>query len=506
MSENDRDNEKPDENDPLGNLFRMIFGQGGMPGQSGAGQQSGQSGMPGMSGMNIDPAMLGGIMSQLQGMFSGAGGGVKTAAVRAAEAKLPTPDPQPGEEAKRTSADAFRVAELWLGGVTEEPAGVPAGRPLSRKQWVEDSAEGWLELVGPIRENMSEALLGSLGEQVPEEMKPMLAHAGQMLGSMTDMMFGAQLGELLGALSGSVLTGTEFGPSVMRGGEPVLVESNIAGQAAESGLDTAELRIYLAATELAHLWLFARVPWLAGHVRTALAKYADGIEVDTERIQGMAAGGLDPSQLEQMGEELRQGMFRPQPTADQREALETLQTVLSVIAGWADVVAYAACAQLEQREEIRTALRERAAAQSPADVALSDFIGLNLQPARLREAISLFAYLESTKGAEARDDVFRHPDMLPTAADLDDPLGYYERRSAEWSADSSMDEALERLLSEESGTGAGAAGTADSGPAESGRAESEGSGEPEHSTDEGTGRTHRDGRSGDGGDERDEDR
>ena len=445
MSENNRNKDDANDNDPLGQIFGMLFGAGGQQPQAGGSAAGSQN----MSSMGFDPAMLGGIMQQLQGLFSG--GGASQAATRAALEKVPTPDPAVSDEVQRSTQEAFRIAELWLGGVVDEPAAVSTPRAVTRREWVDLACEDWLEIVTPIRENMNSALMSSLTEQMPEEMKPMLGQVGGMFGSMSDMMFGAQLGELLGALSGTVLNGTEFGLPVIKDGVPVLVESNIAGEAAEQDFDTSELRIYLAVTELAQLWLFAQVPWLTGHVRTALAKYADGISVDTEKISGLAAGGLDPSRLEEMGDELRQGMFKPQRTPDQLEALETLQTVLSVIAGWAEVVTFKATAQLPNREAIRDALRNRAVTRSSADVALEEFIGLNLQPTRLREAASLFAYLESEKGAEARDDVFRHPDMLPTARDLDDPLGYYERRTQEWSTDSSMDEALAKLLAEETG-------------------------------------------------------
>ena len=52
--------------------------------------------------------------------------------------------------------------------------------------------------------------------------------------------------------------------------------------------------------------------------------------------------------------------------------------------------------------------------------------------------------------------------------DLDDPLGYRERRSQEWSTDSSMDEALARLLADE---GAGSAGDDDTGSPTTGPAD-----------------------------------
>ena len=47
-------------------------------------------------------------------------------------------------------------------------------------------------------------------------------------------------------------------------------------------------------------------------------------------------------------------------------------------------------------------------------------------------------------GAAARDAAWRHPDLAPSTADLDDPLGYVERTASPQTDE--MDAALDRLL------------------------------------------------------------
>ncbi|MGZ6754285.1 MAG: zinc-dependent metalloprotease, partial [Nocardioides sp.] len=70
-----------------------------------------------------------------------------------------------------------------------------------------------------------------------------------------------------------------------------------------------------------------------------------------------------------------------------------------------------------------------------------------LRPRRLRDASTLWGSLRTRQGAEARDGVWMHPDLLPTAADLDDPLGFREDAAApaEMSEDD-FDAALRDLL------------------------------------------------------------
>jgi hypothetical protein len=49
----------------------------------------------------------------------------------------------------------------------------------------------------------------------------------------------------------------------------------------------------------------------------------------------------------------------------------------------------------------------------------------------MRDAAALWTVIEQSEGGiAARDGVWAHPDLMPTAEDLDDPIGYTERRLA----------------------------------------------------------------------------
>ena len=364
-----------------------------------------------------------------------------------AQKAVPTPDPSVSEDAERATTDAFRLAELWLAEATDFSVANRNARPLRRADWVKETMPGWQKFVLPIKENMSSALTDTLESQVPAEMKGILAGASSMFGSMSDSMFAMQIGQAVGALSESVLTGTEVGLPLLPHDTAVVVEQNVETFASEIDVDVSEVRIYLAAQELAHLALFERAPWLSDQVETALTRYAQGLKVDTSQIEDMASN-IDPSNISDLSDNIRQGLFNPPTTDDQKKALTSLENLLAVIAGWVDVVVYEACKHLPGRDQIREALRRRRATAGPAEKTFSTLVGLQFNPRRLRDAAALFGYLETQGGAEARDQVFSHPDLLPTTQDLDDPLGYSERRQAEWTNESSIDEALSRILAE----------------------------------------------------------
>jgi len=52
---------------------------------------------------------------------------------------------------------------------------------------------------------------------------------------------------------------------------------------------------------------------------------------------------------------------------------------------------------------------------------------LELRPRKMREASALWEKLTEAVGADARDAVWQHPDLLPGADDLDEPAAFIDR-------------------------------------------------------------------------------
>jgi hypothetical protein len=95
--------------------------------------------------------------------------------------------------------------------------------------------------------------------------------------------------------------------------------------------------------------------------------------------------------------------------------------------------------------KLQEAIRRRRAAGGPAEQTFAALVGLELRPRRLRDASTLWGSLRSRQGQEGRDAVWAHPDLLPTAADLDDPLGFREDMPE---PDALMGEAFDQALEE----------------------------------------------------------
>ena len=97
--------------------------------------------------------------------------------------------------------------------------------------------------------------------------------------------------------------------------------------------------------------------------------------------------------------------------------------------------------------KLQEAVRRRRAAGGPAEQTFASLVGLELRPRRLRDASTLWGSLRARQGTEARDGVWMYPDLLPTAADLDDPLGFREDAAApDELSEEDFDAELKKLL------------------------------------------------------------
>ncbi|NLF04367.1 MAG: zinc-dependent metalloprotease, partial [Actinomycetales bacterium] len=226
----------------------------------------------------------------------------------------------------------------------------------------------------------------------------------------------------------------------------VLVPANVDAYAEGQSVPPEEVRLFLALREAAHARLYAHVTWLRAHVLALVHDYARGVTIDLSSLEE-SLRSVDLSDPQALQQAITSDVFAPQVTPAQESALLRLETVLALVEGWVDeVVAAAATAHLPQTVALREMVRRRRAAGGPGETAFANLVGLELRPRRSREAAALFAHVQVAGGPEAREAVWAHPDLLPTAEDLDNPSGFLARREAARTADAEIDEALAALL------------------------------------------------------------
>ncbi|MFL6156631.1 MAG: zinc-dependent metalloprotease [Marmoricola sp.] len=353
------------------------------------------------------------------------------------------PDPSQDQAAQNRVADALRLADHWLDETTSLPSGVTTTAAWSRAEWITETTEVWRVLVEPVAEHV----VGAMGDALPDEAKAMAGPLIGMIGQAGGAMFGSQVGQALGELSADVLTASDIGLPLGPAGKAALIPHNVAAFA--EGLDVAadDVLLYLALREAAHQRLFAHVPWLRAHLVAAVEDFGRGVTLDISGIE-QSLGSLDPSNPEALNEAISSGLFEPKQQPSQTAALLRLETTLALVEGWVDeVVGLAAGERMPSASKLQEAIRRRRAAGGPAEETFSALVGLELRPRRLRDASALWGSLRSRQGIEARDAVWAHPDLLPTPADLDDPLGFREDLGdVESMTDAAFDKAVSDLL------------------------------------------------------------
>lgn len=370
----------------------------------------------------------------------------------------------------------LQIADLWLDAVTEIAPVASQRKAWRRSDWADETLDTWKQIIEPVAANVERAFKETLTENLErlqnldefdleriiedphfqmfkhmpqmhdlETFKAMLGQGDQLMSELSSAMFSINIGRALGELSHASLGSTDVG--IPGGADPVtaLVVPNVDAFAAGFEIPIEEVRQFLALRECAHARLFASVPWLKAEFLAAIRSYAAAISIDTEAIR-QALETVDPMDQEALQEALTGKLFKPQPSEVQLNQLARLEWLLALIEGWVETVSFqAARAYLPYAPQLREIMRRRRVDGSPAEQVLTQLIGLQLRPVKARNAALLWEFL-SEDGISQRDAYWSHPDIAPSATELDDPQNFKLNRQLRDAAEASIDDELSSLL------------------------------------------------------------
>lgn len=332
--------------------------------------------------------------------------------------------------------EAFSIAELWLNEATFFPqTTVTAHSTLSRSDWIDSTLAGWQSSVEPLALGLthaiSELLKNSAGQehesspdgvmQIPVDM------IATLLRSFIGSLMATQLGQSIGGLAGTVTGIHDVGLPLVDPVYPALVPQNIDEWAQGLDIPLDEIRIFHALRESAGARLFSHNPWLVSYIRTAISDYARGIHIDIDAIQRQAqelfeasaanTSEFDPTNPASFTMALNEGVFTPEESQAQRDALVKLETVLALVDGWSEtVVTLAADDRLPNISSLQETLRRRRATSAPTQQLFSNLFGLAVSPRLAREAAVFWRTVGELGDLQSRDQIWSG--ILPTAADL----------------------------------------------------------------------------------------
>jgi putative hydrolase len=259
--------------------------------------------------------------------------------------------------------------------------------------------------------------LPGMDESQQEILKPLLA----ALKPMSAAMFSMQISNGIAALSSEVLCLTDIGIPLGDTTTPALIPRNIKDFASGLQINESEIIAFVSLRESAASRLFSSVTWLAPTLLGAIEEYSSQINVDNNKIAEMMSQ-IDPTNPNSIQEALSGGLFEPQINKTQSAALIRIERLLALIEGWVyEVVNIAALGRLPGIGSMQEAMIRRRAVGGPAEKTFGALIGLELRPKLIREAADFWNKQTLTFGTNVRDNLWNHPDLLPSIEDLQDP-------------------------------------------------------------------------------------
>jgi putative hydrolase len=339
--------------------------------------------------------------------------------------------------------EAINIAGLWLDQATDLSALASEPKVVSREVWVQDALPLFQELAGPIAKRVAVALAENMSQNLPEELAGLSKGAEGIMRSAGGALFAMQLGHTLGKLSHEVLTGGDIGLPFYSEARAAFVPGNLKEFVTENELAQDQALIYLAVRELAYARLFKHSRWLRESVITQLTNYASEIRIDAEAMTELASE-ITPENAEALKSALESGALLAERTEDQQAALAGIEHLLALVEGWVDSVTDRATTLLPSKLGIQEVMRRRRATSSPAQSTFATLVGLELRPKRSREVAAFWSELSGRLGVAGSDELWNHPDLLPTPADIDDLDAFLARRVS----GDDLDQALKDLLGE----------------------------------------------------------
>jgi putative hydrolase len=322
--------------------------------------------------------------------------------------------------------NACEIADIWLNEATDFPAtSSTAARAISRLDWVDETLPGWQATMEPLATGLSAAIsrlldeaMNSAGSEYEEQMAaaPIGAIAG-LLRTFIGSMIATQLGQAIGGIATTATGAHDAGLPILDPARPLLIPENIEAWGADTEIPKSEIYLFHALREGAIARLFEHNPWIVSYIRSAIVAYGAGIKIDLDAIQRQAEEAMQGMNEQSFTINLDSGIFTPEETPAQREALSKLETVLALVDGWADDVAtLAAGDRIPSITALRELHRRKRATSAPSQQLFKTMLGLEVSPKLSREASAFWSRVRELKGTSSRDQIWSG--ILPSATEL----------------------------------------------------------------------------------------
>jgi coenzyme F420 biosynthesis associated uncharacterized protein len=330
----------------------------------------------------------------------------------------------PGPMITRAEADET-VAELKAGAHRSTPlvreftglVALERTAPVlvvERRGWIQANADGFAQVLSPLIDRLQEK------KGAPSPM-------AEAVGSRVT---GLEVGTLLGFMSSKVLGQFDpfyAPPGSAEAGRLLLVAPNIVHAENEMHVERADFRLWVCLHEETHRVQFTAVPWMRDHIHAQIEELVGGIEVDPGKMAALLGEGV-----KRLGDVLRGAddvsLLELFASARQREILDRVTAVMSLLEGHADVVMDGVGPEvIPTVDHIRRRFNERRKGSSYVDRMLRRLLGLDAKMAQYRNGAAFVRGAIDEVGMEGFNAVWAEPANLPTRPEIGDPAAWVRR-------------------------------------------------------------------------------
>jgi coenzyme F420 biosynthesis associated uncharacterized protein len=327
--------------------------------------------------------------------------------------RLMRPGPDIGRDDARRAVEELRACAVTAQthvrdytGLHAETATAPV-LVVDRGGWVEANVDGFRTVLRPLI----------------DKLRAKRGQPGPMTTAIGSRVTGLEVGGLLAYLSNKVLG--QFDPFYTgaegHGGRLLLVAPNVVHVERELEVDPHDFRLWVCIHEETHRVQFTAVPWLRDHLLGEISSLIGSTELDPGKLAQMLRDGVD-----KVGKLLRGdsevSLLDVMQTPEQREVVERITAVMSLLEGHADVVMDGVGPQvIPSVAVIRRKFSKRRAGAGPLDQLLRRLLGFDAKLRQYRDGAIFVRGAVEKVGMDGFNAVWDNAGNLPGRAEIADP-------------------------------------------------------------------------------------
>jgi len=337
-------------------------------------------------------------------------------------------EPNPDPISRMRTEELLRVADMHVSaatGLATSKRGWLTPRSVTRSEWASVMLRAWKEPLSAVAASLSgPAGGGAQGESGAEAQgaKQMAELLGNFPQVVMPLMFGAQVGTMVGQLARRAIGQYDVPMPAQEGDELLTVPSTVDEFSKEWGLGPDDVRMYLCLRDVTFHAVLSR-PHVSAFLQTHLTKYAGGFRVETEVISERLAG-LDPGDPGSFQQALGdpESLLDEMQTDEQRRLLVPLRAFLSVLLGYSDFVLGTVGRRLVGSYPlVSEAFRRRRLEAAPGERMLAKLLGVEVDQTVVERGQAFVTGVLERAGEGALSGLWAKPETLPTPAEVEAP-------------------------------------------------------------------------------------